>query len=209
MRIDAIIKNLIQDNDINRLDKVIEEGEYSKLTFSEYENLVNSLFPSNKTAWIKAIISYYGKIVKSNPMQFYHLRIQNKVTASCRELIENYHYIYMYHKFLDCSELLDEWSPTEAYFPFLVYVERSKPDVPVNYIPWLKRFSQLPTALKFLSENKIYLDFTNIKDLKDLYKTIPEKHIPTFLSVLKPKQEYLDALRVTDHFPELLVIKKK
>ena len=97
---------------------------------------------------------------------------------------------------------MSEWSPTESYFPLLIYIHQSNPDIPIDYTYWLKRFSELPTALKFLKDNSIPIEFTEKDDLKELYKTIPEQYIKDFLDLLGTKSWYIDVIKDTDHFLE-------
>jgi hypothetical protein len=84
----------------------------------------------------------------------------------------------------------------------LVYIHQSNPDIPIDYTYWLKRFSELPTALKFLKDNSIPIEFTEKDDLKELYKTIPEQYIKDFLDLLGTKSWYIDVIKDTDHFLE-------
>jgi hypothetical protein len=204
MKVKKILQEKINNQEsISAIEDFIKSGGYTKMSFVEYESLLNSLFITNKSQLVKLINSYYSKLVDSNPIQFFHLKIlSDRVTAPCRDLIQNYKYIYMYNRYLDCSELLINWSPTEAYFPLLKYIQDSNPDKPIDYTYWLKRFSELPTALKFLRENSIPIDFTDKKDLVELYKTIPQQYIQDFLNLLGTKPWYIEAIKDTDHFLE-------
>ena len=202
MKIKKILQDKINNQEpISAIEEVINSGGYSRMSFVEYETLLNSLFATNKTQLVKLINSYYSKLVDSNPIQFFHLRVlSERVVAPCKDLIQNYKYIYMYNRYLDCSELLINWSPTESYFPLLKYIQDSKPDKPIDYTYWLRRFSELPTALKFLKENSIPIDFTDKKDLIDLYKTVPQQYIQDFLNLLGTKSWYMEVIKDTDHF---------
>lgn len=202
MKIKEIIKKFLNSNQsFASLEEEIKNGEYTKMKFSEYESLVNSLFITNKSSLIRIINAYYSRLVNANPIQFFHLKVlTNKVTVPCRDMIQNYKYIYMYNRYLDCSELLIEWSPTESYFPLLKYIEESHPDKPIDYTYWLRRFSELPTALKFLKQNSIPIEFSDEKDLKDLYKTIPQQYVEDFLNLLGNKPWYIESIKETDHF---------
>lgn len=202
MKIKRILQEKINNQEpISAIEELIKAGGYTKMSFVEYESLLNTLFITNKSQLVKLINSYYSKLVDSNPIQFFHLKVlTDRVTTPCRDLIQNYKYIYMYNRYLDCSELLVNWSPTEAYFPLLKYIQDSNPDKPIDYTYWLKRFSDLPTALKFLKDNSIPIDFTDKKDLIDLYTTIPQQYIQDFLNQLGTKSWYIEVIKDTDHF---------
>lgn len=206
MNIERVIKEFIDSKQpLSQLEDIIKSGDYQKLKFSAMERIINSLFPTPRSDLIKLLNSFYSKLVDANPMQFYHLRVETRnPTASCREMIQNYKYIFMYNRYMDCSDLLSTWSPTESYFPLLVYIQQSDPDIPIDYTYWLKRFKDLPTALKFLKQNSITIEFTNREDLRDLYKTIPQRYIHDFLSQLGTKAWYIDVIKDTDHFLEEL-----
>ena len=202
MKIKKILQDKINNQDsLSSIEDFIKFEKYTKMSFSEYESLLNSLFITSKSQLVKLINSYYSKLVDSNPIQFFHLIVPvNHVSAPCRDLIQNYKYIYMYNRYMDCSELLINWSPTEAYFPLLKYIQDSYPDRPIDYTYWLRRFSDLPTVLKFLKENSIPIEFTDKKDLSNLYKTIPQQYVQDFLNLLGTKSWYLEVIKDTDHF---------
>lgn len=188
---------------LSQLEEIIQEGGYPKMKFSDLEEICNSIFPTNKNPLLKLLNSYYSKLVGYYSMQFFHLTVPvKKPSGSCNEMIQNYKTIYGYNRYMDCSGLLSEWSPTEPYFPLLAYIHNSKPDIPIDYTYWLKRFSQLPTALKFLKENSIPIEFSNRDDLKDLYMTIPGQHVQAFLDLIGDKAWYIDVIKDTDHFLE-------
>lgn len=202
MNIKKILQERINNQEsLSSIEETIKEGGYTKMSFVEYESLLNSLFITTKSDLVRLVNSYYSKLVDANPIQFYHLKVlSNRVSSPCKDLIQNYKYIYMYNRYMDCSELLINWSPTESYFPLLKYIQDSKPDKPIDYTYWLRRFSDLPTALKFLKENNIPIEFTDKKDLIDLYKTIPQQYIQDFLNLLGTKSWYIDVIKDTDHF---------
>lgn len=204
MKIKKILQEKIDNQEsISAIEDVIKSGDYTKMSFTEYESLLNNLFITTKSQLVKLINSYYSKLVDSNPIQFFHLKVLiDRVTSPCKDLIQNYKYIYMYNRYLDCTELLVNWSPTEAYFPLLKYIQDSNPDKPIDYTYWLKRFSELPTALKFLRENSIPIEFKERKELEDLYKTIPQQYIQDFLNLLGTKSWYIEVIKDTDHFLE-------
>ena len=181
-----------------------DEDHITKMKYNEFENIINTLFVTNKSQSIKTLNSYYNLLVNGNTsFRIFSLSpLTNNITASSREMIQNYKYIYMFCRFIDCSELLKVWSPTEAYFPVLLYIIKSNPDKPIDYSYWLRRFKDLPTAFKFIKQNNIKLDFTEEEDLKTLYKTLPQKYIGDFLDALGDKSWYMDAIKEVDHFLE-------
>lgn len=188
---------------LSQLEEIIKAGDFPKMKFSDLETFCNTLFSTNKYPLLKLLNSYYSKLVGSTSMQFFHLKVlTNNPSGSCRDMIQNYKCIFSYNRYIDCSGLLSEWSPTESYFPLLVYIHQSNPDIPIDYTYWLKRFSELPTALKFLKDNSIPIEFTEKDDLKELYKTIPEQYIKDFLDLLGTKSWYIDVIKDTDHFLE-------
>ena len=203
MQITRQINDCVSGNiTLSELENQIKSGDYDKLSFSKFESIINNLFSTPNTQIIKLLNSYYSKLVGANSNQFYHLIVMSKPTATCREMIQNYKIVYMYNRYLDCSDFLINWSPTEAYFPLLLTIQQSNPDKPIDYTYWLERFSELPTALKFLKDNSIPIEFTDKKDLQKLYKTIPQQYIQDFLNLLGTKSWYIDVIKDTDHFLE-------
>ena len=200
MNIKKTIQDFLKsDSSVTQLEDAIKTGDYPKMKFSDLEEICNSLFSTNKYNVIKLLNSYYAKLVGSVAMKFYHLQVKTKKpTGSCMDMIRNYKSIFSFYRLMDCSKLLYEWSPTESYFPLLLYIHQSNPNIPIDYTYWLKRFDELPTALKFLKQNSIPIEFTNKEDLIELYKTIPQKHIEEFVSLLGTKEWYIEVLKDTD-----------
>lgn len=177
------------------------ETKITKMKYSEYESLINTLFTTDKSQSIRIINSYLTLLVGGNLVRIFKLSpTTNKITASSKDLIQNYKFIYMFNRFIDCSELLKTWSPTEAYFPVLVYINQSNPDKPIDYTYWIKRFKDLSTAFKFIKQNNVVLDFTDSKELSDIYKTIPQQYVQSFLDALGNKSWYTETIKETDHF---------
>ena len=204
MNISQIIKDYIDTKDYGSFENYINNNSFSKMSYLEFENWMNTLLATNKTEWIRLINAYYSKIVSGNVTQFLHIVMPRLVTGTSRDLTQNYKFINMYNNFIDCSGLLENWSPTESYFPVLLFIERSKPEKPIDYTLWLRRFTDLPIALKFLKENNIKIEFTNPEELAYLYKTIPQKYIQDFINLLGNKSWYMDTIKDTDHFLEEL-----
>ena len=204
MNIDQILKNYIETKDYSGFENYIHNNSFSKMKYFVFEQWMNTLLATNKSEWIRIINAYYSILVQGSPTQFLHIEMPYKVTGTSKDLIQNYKFINMYNNFIDCSRLLANWSPTQSYFPFLLFVERTKPEKAIDYIPWLKRFSELPTALKFLKENQIKIEFQDPKDLEHLYRTIPQQYVRDFVSLLGNKSWYMDTIRDTDHFLEEL-----
>jgi hypothetical protein len=92
MKVKKILQEKINNQEsISAIEDFIKSGGYTKMSFVEYESLLNSLFITNKSQLVKLINSYYSKLVDSNPIQFFHLKIlSDRVTAPCRDLIQNY-----------------------------------------------------------------------------------------------------------------------
>ena len=202
MRIINILRDYINTKDYTSFENYIENNSFSKMNYSEFEDILCELLATNKTEWIRLVNAYYSKIVSSNNMQFLHIVMPRIVTGSSRDLTQNYKFINMYNNFIDCSKFLEYWSPSESYFPVLLFVERSKPEKPIDYTYWLRRFNDLPVAMKFLKENNIKIEFTNADDLAYLYRTIPQKYIRDFIDLLGNKSWYMDTIKDTDHFLE-------
>lgn len=187
------------------LEKTFKEEQHiTKMKYSEFELLINTLFVTNKSQSIKTLNSYFKLLVNGGTSSriFCLSPLTNKITASHKEMIQNYKYIYMFCRFIDCSKLLQNWSPTESYFNVLNYIIRSDPDKPIDYSYWLRRFKDLPTAFKFIKQNHIKLDFNEEKELADLYRTIPQLYVQDFLDALGDKEWYLDTIKETDHYLE-------
>lgn len=194
---------MIEDKEsLSSIEGKINEGGYTRMTFTEYESLLNSLFITDRSDLVKLINSYYVKLVDANPMRYFHLKVLgNSVLAPCRDLIQNYRYIFMFNRYLDCSELLADWNPTESYFPLLLYIQESKPDKPIEYTYWIKR--DVSNALRFLKINSIPLVFTNKNDLEDLYKSIPDRNIKDFVDLLGQNPDYMNIIKDIDHSLEI------
>lgn len=187
----------------SELEKAILEDSFFKMRYSDFEKLVNYLFSTTRSELIKMITSYFSKLVISPSTQFYHLIVENiPVKAPCNDMIRNYRYIFMYNAYMDCSKLLMFWSPTEPYFPLLKYIENSKPDIPIDYTYWLRRFTDLPVSLAYLKNNAKKIEFTDKNELMTLYKTIPQQYIKDFIDLLGNKSWYMDVIKDTDHFLE-------
>ena len=187
------------------LEKTFSKEEHiTKMRYNEFERLINTLFVTNKTQSIKTLNSYFNLLVIGGSFihKFCLSPLTNKITASHKEMIQNYKQIFMFHRFIDCSLLLQNWSPTEAYFPVLLYIIRSDQDKPIDYYYWLRRSKDLPTAFKFINQYDVTLDFNDEDELKDLYRTIPQPYVQDFLNALGDKSWYIDAIKETDHFLE-------
>ncbi len=204
MNITQILKEYTETKDYSGFENYIKNNSFSKMKYSEFEQWMNDLLATNKSEWIRLINAYYSILVQGNPTQFLHIKMPYTVSGSSRDLIQNYKFINMYNNFIDCTNLLEDWSPTPPYFPFLVFVERSHPEKAIDYIPWLMRFKDLSNALKFLKENQIKIEFQEPKDLEHLYRTIPQQYIHDFISLLGNKSWYMDTIKETDHFLEEL-----
>lgn len=203
MRIKDIIKEYIDTKDYTSFENTVTDGSFSKMEYSDFESLLCDLLSTSKSEWVRLLNAYYSKIVsKNSSLQFLHIVMPKLVTGSSRDLIQNYKFINMYNNFIDCSRLLEYWSPTESYFPVLIFIERSKPEKPIDYTYWLRRFNDLPIAIKFLKGNNIKIEFTNASDLVYLYRTIPQKYIKDFINLLGNKSWYMDTIKDTDHFLE-------
>lgn len=195
------IVDLVKSNSpANSIENLIKEGSYKKLKFSEYNDLLNHLFPIAKSQIVKIVNSYYNLLVGSPTSQFIHLRVEQNPKQSCMEMIQSYKYIFMFNRYLDCSELLLDWSPTESYYPLIVYIQKSNPDIPIDYTYWIDKFTKLPDALSFLKKNKIRIEFSSPERLSELYKTIPEQYVKDFIGLIGDSKWYMDVIKKTDHF---------
>lgn len=202
MLISKVIKDFVETEDYNSFENYINNNSFTKMSYFEFEEWMNTLLATNKTEWIRLLNAYYSKLVSGMSTQFLHIVMPRKVTGTSRDLTQNYKFINMYNNFIDCSHLLEYWSPTESYFPVLLFIERTNPEKPIDYTLWLRRFSELPTAIKFLKNNNIKIEFTDPEDLAQLYRTIPQKYVRDFIDLLGNKRWYMETIKDTDHFLE-------
>ena len=207
MKIYTFIKDTIKNkprelsSSLNKLFST--EDNISQMTFPQYEEIVNQLFITEDTDGLKAVLSFYNKLVKSDIANFFHLKVnETSVSASSRTMIQNYNLIFMFHTYIDATEFLYRWSPKKEYYPLLIHIQKNKkPNKPISYIYWLYRFTEIPRALSFLKDNKIFIDFTSPEELSHLYRTIPEDEVKNFLDVLGDKNSwYLETIKQTRHF---------
>lgn len=167
------------------IQDAISNSSFVKMTFSEYESIINDVFISQDPSIMNLLNSFYSKLVSANPVQFFHLTVEPKrIKIDCRDLIQNYKYIYQYNRYLDCSLLLQTWSPTSAFYPLLVYIETSHPDIPIDYSYWIQRYTETSKALSFLKENGIQLKFKDEESLEKVYQSISVEQRESFLSLL-------------------------
>lgn len=189
-----------------QLEKSISEDNLTKMTYPQYEEIVNQLFSTPYTDSIRIINSYYKKLVGNDTSRFFHLKVtEASPKCRCQDMINNYNTIFMFHTYIDCSDFLYLWSPTIPYYPLLTHIQDVKPpNKPINYTYWLRRFNEIPNALNFLKKNDIKLNFTDSEELAYVFKTIPERYVKSFLNILGKSDWYLPVIKETKHFTEIV-----